>query len=46
MSIEEALAELQEILGRGLYPLAIPKVRDILERLKKGKEVIVEQPNR
>lgn len=36
MSIAEALAELKAILGKGLYPAAIPKVREILVRLKEG----------
>jgi|GEM_PF-5943682 len=36
MSIVEALAELKAILGKGLYPQAIPKVREILVRLKGG----------
>ena len=36
MSIVEALAELKAILGKGLYPAAIPKVRKILVRLKEG----------
>jgi hypothetical protein len=30
---EEALNNLQEILGKGLYPTAIPKVKEILKRL-------------
>ncbi len=34
MSVEEALAELQAILGKGLYPAAIPKVREILVEVK------------
>lgn len=36
MSVAEALAELRAILGKGLYPAAIPKVREILVRLKEG----------
>jgi hypothetical protein len=36
MSVAEALGELQAILGKGLYPAAIPKVRRILIRLKEG----------
>jgi hypothetical protein len=34
MSVEEALAELQAILGKGLYPAAIPKVREVLTEVK------------
>ncbi len=34
MSVEEALAELQAILGKGLYPAAIPKVRQVLTEVK------------
>jgi len=34
MSVEEALAELQAILGKGLYPAAIPKVREVLAQVK------------
>ena len=36
MSVAEALTELQAILGKGLYPAAIPKVKEILIRLKEG----------
>lgn len=36
MSVARALAELKAILGRGLYPAAIPKVEEILIRLKDG----------
>jgi hypothetical protein len=36
MSIVEALAELKAILGKGLYPAAIPKVRKILVMFKEG----------
>ena len=36
MSVAEALTELQAILGKGLYPAAIPKVREVLIRLKEG----------
>lgn len=36
MSVAEALVELQAILGKGLHPAAIPKVRQILVRLKEG----------
>jgi len=34
MSVEEALAELQGILGKGLHPTAISKVREVLIRVK------------
>jgi len=34
MSVEEALAELQAILGKGLHPTAISKVRKVLTKLK------------
>jgi len=37
MSVEEALAELRAILGKGLHPTAISKVRDVLIRLKGGR---------
>ena len=36
MSVAEALTELQAILGKGLYPAAIPKVKEVLIRLKEG----------
>jgi hypothetical protein len=36
MSVEEALVELKVILGKGLYPLAVPKVREILVRLERS----------
>lgn len=36
MIVAEALAELKAILGKGLYPAAIPKVEEILIRLKEG----------
>ena len=36
MSVEEALAELRVILGKGLHPTAISKVREVLIRLKGG----------
>lgn len=36
MSVEEAVAELRTILGKGLHPTAISKVRDVLIRLKGG----------
>ena len=34
MSVEEALAELQAVLGKGLHPTAISKVREVLIKLK------------
>jgi hypothetical protein len=34
MSIEEALAELRAILGKGLHPTAISKVREVLIKLR------------
>ncbi|GAG96760.1 unnamed protein product [marine sediment metagenome] len=37
MSVEEALAELQAILGKGLHPTAISKVREVLTKLKRGR---------
>ena len=36
MSVARAPAELKTILGRGLYPAAIPKAEEILIRLKDG----------
>lgn len=36
MSVEEALAEIQAILGKGLPPTAVPKVRGILNKLKEA----------
>jgi len=35
MTTEEALGELKAILGKGLYPTAIPKVEEILRSLEK-----------
>jgi len=35
MSIEEALVELRTILGKGLHPTAISKVREVLIKSKK-----------
>lgn len=34
MSVEEALAELQHILGKGLHPTAVSKVREVLIKVK------------
>jgi len=34
MSVEEALTELQGILGKGLHPTAISKVREVLIKVK------------
>lgn len=34
MSVEEGLAELQHILGKGLHPTAISKVREVLIKVK------------
>ena len=34
MSVEEALAELRTILGKGLHPTAVSKVREVLIELK------------
>jgi len=34
MTVVEALAQLQATLGKGLYPTAIPKVKEILVRLR------------
>ena len=34
MTTEEALRRLKAILGKGLYPTAIPKVEEILRRLE------------
>ncbi len=34
MNSQEALEELKAILGKGLYPTAIPKVAEILRRLE------------
>jgi hypothetical protein len=36
VSVEEALVELKAILGNGLYPTAVPKVREVLIRLRDG----------
>jgi hypothetical protein len=36
MSVEEALAEIQAILGKGLPPTAVPKVREILAKLNEA----------
>ena len=36
MSVEEALAELQAVLGKGLHPTAVSKVREVLIKLKGG----------
>ena len=36
MTREEALQQLQAILGKGLYPTAIPKVEEILKTLEEG----------
>jgi len=35
MTTEEALVNLKAILGKGLYPTAIPKVEEILKNLAK-----------
>jgi hypothetical protein len=35
MTAEEALGRLKAILGKGLYPTAIPKVEEILKKLEK-----------
>ena len=35
MTTEEALGRLKAILGKGLYPTAIPKVEEILKNLEK-----------
>jgi len=35
MTTEEALVNLKAILGKGLYPIAIPKVEEILNNLEK-----------
>ena len=35
MTAEEALSRLKAILGKGLYPTAIPKVEEILNNLEK-----------
>jgi hypothetical protein len=34
VSVEEALAELRTILGKGLHPTAVSKVREVLIKLK------------
>jgi hypothetical protein len=36
MSIAEALAELKAILGQGVSPATVPKVREVLIRLKES----------
>ena len=38
MSVEEALAELQAILGKGLHPTAISEVREVLIKLKRDAQ--------
>ena len=35
MTTEEALGRLKAILGKGLYPTVIPKVKEILKELEK-----------
>ena len=35
MTTEEALRRLKAILGKGLYPTAVPKVEEILQTLQK-----------
>ena len=35
MTVEEALAQLQATLGKGLYPTAVPRVEEILRSLGK-----------
>ena len=35
MTTEEALVNLKAILGKGLYPTAIPKVEEVLKNLEK-----------
>lgn len=37
MSVEEALIELQGILGKGLHPTAISRVREVLIKVKGDK---------
>jgi hypothetical protein len=34
MTTEEVLEKLKAILGKGLYPTAIPKVKEILKKLE------------
>jgi len=34
MSVEEALVELRAILGKGLHPTAVSKVKEVLIKLK------------
>ena len=34
MDSEEVLQEMKVILGKGLYPTAIPKIKEILKRLE------------
>jgi len=34
MTSEDALLQLKAILGKGLYPTAIPRVKEILTRLE------------
>jgi len=34
MSVEEALEKLQAILGKGLYPTAVPQVKEVLRKLE------------
>jgi len=34
MTVDEALEELRAILGKGLYPTAVPRVEEILKKLE------------
>jgi len=36
ISVAEALAELKSVLGKWLYPAAIPRIKEILARLREG----------
>jgi len=35
ISVDKALSEVKEVLGKGMYSTAIPQIRDILEQLEK-----------
>lgn len=36
MTIDDAVAQLKAILGRGLYPAAIPRLREVLHGFKES----------
>lgn len=36
MTIEEALEELKTVLGKSVYPAALPKVEEVLKKFEAG----------